>query len=937
MTTTRNIILSTVANTPTTVYTNSTGKTAILKSMNINGIGDSQTLNTVTGADEWIYHGTNQAPIIPPGFRASNQYGYGVPLSIPLSADKLLLVWNSTYMHNLGEMDISNNVHMQVVEYTNGKYRAGPIVNAYLTVSNVFASATGPTVHTSPSGVASNTGGSCLKGVALTSTKVVLAFRYSSVFAIHRVTINGNTPELSNITTLSVTGQFSTTAKDFDIVSVPDTTDQVMVWASGASFWQAAAYSVPNSGALSQLGSTYTTSLTQTTYPGSICRTANSTVAGLAYFTAVGSTTTTAASIQLFSYNISTYAFTTINTNNITSAGSAWYSIKAQCLSSDGTPNAVVMTVDPSNGATIYYYRQTSLSTVSVAQNIGTFNGSRSASTRSIRQTYRWGNSRAIFQGDNCLCVVDSSGTFTDLISSTADSTNTSDYYNLWYNFESRPLYSFYDPGSIDPLRPAHYHARTGMTSSTSVGTRTGQGNYFPWGHDYGNHYGWSDQAGCWIVAQYGKLYAISVDGDILSEVSLDTLFPDLTTNTYAYDIRNVYVLPSGKILFSLMSYSMTTIGYTFFVGTNWTGWGLTTGYACVTQPILNAKDLNKAVTQNYISLSTPACTSHLIGHVDFNGDERAYLIWHSTAAAPVTVISQYYNGGWVSSTTTSVGSTTAGSWNRGYNGRLKLIQAYPCTAQYPRGLWRFIGPIGTSSLANIRSLYVGALYDPFTQASSMACSQSSMNDGSSVYSSYGVSCKSSNNITVVADWDAVTAGAPTRVWASIEGRLNYLRGWYSSANSTNAQYTTTAVSNRAYLVAHNNTTNAANIVAQVHLFDTIDFANTRVTIANTSNSGFYTLKRMNDTTVEVYNAANSTNAVTDAVYTITGPTDRAKATITITSGSNTFFVANQTISASNTTFVRINDSYLLGNGNYIQVYADKPYALSAMLNIVEE
>lgn len=942
MTTTRNRILSSVANTPTTVYTNTTGKTAVLKSVNINGIGDSQTLNTVTGADEWLYHGTNMAPIVPTGFGGNPTYGYGVPISVPLSADRLLLIWHPGYMHNLGAMDIPliSVLHTQVVEYSNGKYRAGPIVNIQTTAFANLYTSTSITPHTPPSSHSTNYGASHLKAIALTPTKVLCAIRYSSTFILFRLNINGNSVELPSSTaaysSLSVTGQFGTTPYAYDIAPVPSNADQVMVLAADTATWKAAAYSVPNSGSITQLGSTYNTTIAFFTLDGSICPTAKTASSNLCYFTAACPTSATAASINLFSYNNSTYAFTSINTGSITGS-TTWRGVKAVCVSSDTTPNAIVATVDSGTPTTLRYYRQTSTTTTGTTLVSGTFNGSRSVANRTIRVGYNWGNSRAVFVGDNCLAVIDSSGTFTDLISSTLDSASTALYVNHWYNFESRPLYSFYDPNTIIRNRPAHYHARTGMANSTSVGTRTGQGNYFPWGHDYGNHYEWSEVAGCWIVGQGGKLYAISVDGDILSEVSLDTMFPALDNGTYQYDIRNVSVLPSGRILLCLAPYTMTFPTLSYFIGLQWTNVA-TTGYAVVTQSILNAKDLPKATISNFISLSNFACSAHLTSHVDFNGEERAYLIWHNGAAAPITNISQYFNGTWQITTQTSVTSTTSGTWNTGYNSRLKMIQTTPTSSLYPRGLWRFIGLSGTNTLVTIRSLYVGQQYDPLSQASSFTPALLTINDGNSTYSSHGMASKKSRNIAVITDYDnTVAAGNPTRIWTSIEGRLNNILGYYSLANTANSQYTSLAVSSRAYIVAHNNTTGVSNTIAQAYLFDTNDTANTRVTLANTSNSGFYTVKQVGSTTVEVYNAANSTNAFVDAVYTITGPNDVAKLSMSITDGSNTFFIANQMISTGNTTFIRTNDAYLLGNGASISVYADKPYALSALLSIVEE
>ena len=96
-------------------------------------------------------------------------------------------------------------------------------------------------------------------------------------------------------------------------------------------------------------------------------------------------------------------------------------------------------------------------------------------------------------------------------------------------------------------------------------------------------------------------------------------------------------------------------------------------------------------------------------------------------------------------------------------------------------------------------------------------------------------------------------------------------------------------------------------------------------------------MKAIGDTTFQVYNAANATNSVVDAVYTLTGNNDTAKFTLALFDGSNTFFIANQSVSTSNTTYVRTNDTYLLANNNSIRIASDKSYALSALLTFVEE
>jgi hypothetical protein len=160
----------------------------------------------------------------------------------------------------------------------------------------------------------------------------------------------------------------------------------------------------------------------------------------------------------------------------------------------------------------------------------------------------------------------------------------------------------------------------------------------------------------------------------------------------------------------------------------------------------------------------------------------------------------------------------------------------------------------------------------------------------------------------------------------------------YTTAiSTTNSQYTSLAVTSRGYAAAYNSTGGVVNAASVAYVFDSLQTITPRVTFANTSNSGFYTLKSTGDIVFQVYNAANATNSAVDAVYSITGNNDIAKFTLALFDGSNTFFIANQSLSTSNATYVRTNDTYLIANNGSIRIATDKTNALSALLTIVEE
>lgn len=937
MTTSRSVILSSVANTLTTVYTNSSGATSTLKSVNINGLADLTNLNGAAGGDEWSYFGSNiniYAPLSPAV--NSSLFGAGIPVVVNLSADRLLFMWLPHYMHTTAGSDFPvgavTALHTQIVEYTGSKYRAAPIVNVNIgSIVNTYTSLQ-PALTYAPNGMSGTYGATHFKAIALTSTKVVCAIRYGSAFSIFRLNINGNTVELSSVVNLSVTGSFGTAAYDYDLATVIDDTNQVVIMAGDATSWKMRAFSVPDSGAITALGAgVFNTAITgsNTGYQGAITLLNKTLNGGLNYYSVFGSTASTTASIQHVSYNSSTNTFAVVGTAaTVSSAGSAWYGIKGACLSTGSTINGVFFTTDPSATSSYRYYRQTSIA--GATSTLSTTAAPRAAqSAWEIRAAYNWGDERAVFVGANYLVAIDSAGTVTDLLPA-ADTTNTSSYTNYWFNFQSRPIYSFYDPATVKLDRVTQYYSRTGMTSSTNLGVRTDLGNYVPWGFEYGHHYDWSDAAGCWFVGQYGKIYAISADGDLLDEVSLNTFFPDITSSQFQYDIRNLVVLPSGRILVTIMPFALTHISYTYH-GTGWTTLA-TTAYAATLAPVTNPRELNKAYTLNSISLANMATTSHLTWHVDFNGEERAYLLWHNGAAAPVTVLTQYYGGAWQTSTTTAVGSTSAGAWNVGLLSNFRLVQDVPSSSLYPRGLWRIVGGLGTDTLVNIRYLYVStSRWDPLASAASFTTTSGVIlhQDGSTV-GRYGMYSRRSRNISVSATHDV--AANITRVWTSYEGKLPSFYGWFSSANTANTRYVTSAVTSGGYIIAYNNTSGNSFPTAPAYVFDGANTANNRVLFNTPSNNGVYTVKQTGTTSMQIFNANSIGNT-----YTITTPTDSARFTLALLSGSNTFFIANQMVSTSNTTNIRTNDTYLIANGASIRISADKPNALTAMLSIVEE
>ena len=940
MTTSRTVIVPSIANTLTTVYTNSSGKTAALKSVNINGRSSQTNLNAAPGGEEWSYFGTNIAPLINNSPGASADRGFGFPITVNLSADRLLFIWFPHYMHTTSGIDFPVSggcvIHTQIVEYTGTKYRAGPIVNVNVSpFANLYTS-TSPTIKTAPNSSGSTYGPSHFRAMALTPTKVVCAIRHGSTFVLFRLNISGNAVELGGgITNLPITSLFGTTARDYGLAPVTDNTDQVVVLAGDTSTWKIGAFNVPNSGAITALGTLFNTTISSSTAAkGDITNLNKTANGGLTYYSAFCGTAGTTATIQNYSYNSTTSAFAVVGTpQSASSAGSTWQAVSGACLSTGTAINGVFMTADQSSATSIRYYRQTSI--IGAESSLSTGTSSRNAaSVRDIHNAYNWGDERAVFVGSNHLVMIDSDGVFTELLPAT-DTTSTDAYANFWFNFQSRPIYSFYDPCSVKLDNILQYFSRTGMTSSKNAGVKTSTGNYVPWGHDYGHHYDWSEAASCWIVAQYGKIYSLSTDGVILGEIGLNSLIPTISSSLFSYDIRNLVVQPSGKILF-IAAPTALSIPSAYF-GLQWNSY-VSTGYAAATNPVTAASELSRSYVVSSLTLSGLATISQLITDTDFNGDELAHLLWHGNSNQSATYITLYYGGAWQTTTVTSVSNTTVGSWNSGLLTQFRLIKSTPTSSLYPRGLWRLTGPDSTNSLNSMQIHSMSSTsWDLLSSTGSVVSTGIRIHSNATNGRFGGIVSKKSKNIQVVAMPD------PTlntyRVWTSLYGNLPDVYGLLtlpaaantSAANSAVSRYITAAVAKGGYALSFNNTLGNAVTNAVSVVFDTVN-TNPRFVYSNTSNTGVYTTKLLDDVTFQVYSTAN----VGD-VYTVITSNDTARLSLAITSGGNTFYIANQVISTSNSTFVRTNDTYLLANGASVGISADKRFALTAMLSIVEE
>lgn len=929
--TSRAVITNNLPTSLTTVYTNNTGTGATLTSVNINGVGDPVTFNTGSGGDEWTFFGAQVNPIVT--LNGASGEGFGVPVRIQLSDNRVLLIWQPHYHHRGGTTDYQggDTLHTQIVEFQTNKYMAGPIVTIQLPVS-LYNSLT-YSLWSQPSSQTRSNGDTHVKGVALTPTKVAVAFRMSTHFRLLRLTIVGNSVSHA-YENLDLTGGSyfnSTTAAGYDICRVPGNTNKVIIGGHAPSNFSLQAINVPDSGAMSAASSLTSTGISVFTLHFTVQPMVRTATGGVTPYIVAAATSNTAGTTIIFNFNDSLNTFSASGTaQSLPAAGTAWSGIKAACLSTGTEVNAVIGVIHEGSYNTIRFFRQTSSA---VANNVETSNlVLQHTSLKNIHETYQWGNERAVFLGDGQLLVVyDSAGFATNLIPAT-ESVETKRTLTQWYPFNSRPLYSLYDNGAVLVERNIHWMSRTGMSTATDVGTTTFTRNYFPWGFDYGDGYAWNEQTSCWIFGQGGRLYAINTEGEVLDEIPIYQ--HDVTLN-YLYRVAQVACTPSGKILY-VCEYG-NTISPDYNPNDRWNVL-VNTMYCMHTAPWLEANKLSSTSLAGAIYNTTGFIAQSLTAFVDESASrlERAYLLYYKVIATPNTSITQFNGTTWATVATTSIGSTTANTWNHGFRGIHKMIQDTPCSAAFPEGQWRVVGALGTNSLNNVSRFGVSL---PYAQAqfssintASIILDNTNTTDGYS-FALFKYASGSRSGIQVVTGYDG-TLGT-IRIFQTVNGRLGDLRGFYlKSGTSTNYRFASAAVTKFGYAVAYQNTNAFAAATAPTLVFNNYDFQTPQATLTTSSGNGWVTLYPLDKIKWQVWGAG------VDTTYTVSGIPDDVKFYLALDDGTGTLFYINNgqqlSITSSTTGLYRSTDDYQIPAGYLLKARADTEYSLATLISVAE-
>jgi len=927
------VITEDVPTTFTTVYNNTTGAAAELTGVSINGTADDTRFISSTGADEWTYFGADTVPVYQESGPTSD--GFGIPYPVRLDEDRVLNFFLPHWQHRGGEIDFmdGSTIHTQILEYDTGRYRAGPISNHQLP-SDPYRDAS-YSLWSEPNQLSGSYNQPNFRAVALSPTKVVACYRIRNMFRLMRFTITGNTVDHS-IVNLDLTGAsyFNTTNNyAYDLAIVPGDTDQVIVGGWASSNWSVQAFNIPDTGTLSSATSLTSTTISSTTYHFSMCEMVKTATANVTPYVIAAATDDDDGQIITMTYNSDS------NTWNIpgsavsmTRTSGDWAGIQCECLSTDTSPLAVVATVQTSTAQNMFFYRQND---GDQALNNQATLVLQHTTTKSITESYRWGDERAVFIGDCQLCVVyNSDGVYTNLIPE-EESIRTERGQQQWYPFDSRPLYNRYDNNDRSDDHVPQYYSRKNVVDPKGVGEINKLGNYLPMGHDRDKCRAWNEAANCWIVGYHGRIYALDVDGNILSEVSLRELSAEYYN--YIYRIADLTVTPSGRILFATLYGFGSYVNGSYTTGGRWSS--STTTYWGVTDPVTDGTKLNKTkLQQRPRNLTNNAFICNMVSFTEQTTEntttERAFAL--GMQGNVYLHVWEFDGENWNNEGNTGVSRTSSSAWMEGWNPNFKLIQDTPCSLAYPSGLWRVVGSYAFSSQDNYER---NGMSDAYAEGSfgSMNTTQNYISDVDDTVG-YGITMYSASTgknagIQVAGQYNEEYQRMD--VWTSIDGRLNYVRGWtHDEAESySNNRDFAAAVGKYAYAFAFRNSS-TSDQEAPIWVWNKNDIDTPESTSTANEGSGWVTLYRTGKQSFQIFADG------VDETHQVAGIPDIVRFYLKLNDGSGTDFFLNNgqeiEIISEDTGLFRSTDLYNVPAGYNLQLRSDTPYTITTLLNIKE-
>lgn len=464
------------------------------------------------------------------------------------------------------------------------------------------------------------------------------------------------------------------------------------------------------------------------------------------------------------------------------------------------------------------------------------------------------------------------------------------------------------------------------LSTNVSVGKVDFKKNYFPYGHNYGANYSWNEQAQCWNVAAYGRIYSIDTSGNVLDEISLYEIDPTAAgTQTHYQNIRQLHVTPTGKIVFVTEMYNGINPSSSYQCNSQW-GNLVNQIYGFALNPLTNNSPtaLSRATRLGADVNLSGFVTCNISPFLD--GSDNMYLLYVQTIATPIVCIAKFDGSAWATVSTTSISSTSSGSWNVGFRPNFKLIQD-----NVTLGTWRIFGSAGTNNLSNYQ--YLGISSIAYKQASFGSLTTYKQYVGSSTHTAgYGITFGTSNNIQAVSSYDETLTG--TRVFWTANGvpMTSPMGGGYTSINS-NLQYSTMATSRYGFTVGTNNTA-TTQFTPLAFVFDSITRDVPKFVFAGSLGSGQITTYATGKLGMQLYGTG------IDKKYTVSGWNDTAKTYITLNDGTNDFYLTSQlgqTLSTNINSNVRSTDTYLIPPTYSIKLMTDSANSVESLLTIVEE
>lgn len=916
MPTVKSQIINGVPTTLTTAYTNTTAGGATLKAVNTFGVADPTAwtvTNSPAGNDDWTFFGTSS-----PAFAdsASQTGAWGTPLSIRLTTDRLLLVWMPHHRHVGANSDLltGNILHSQIVRWNGSAYQCGPIIN--LTLPTTPYSSSTNSIWQQPNNMGTVVARSNLHGVAITPTKVALAYRFGTAFRLLKFTISGNAVDPTTIVNFDLTGATAfntTTANAYELAIIPGDTDKVLVGASGATNWSLQTFNMPDAGAITVASTLFSTGLAAVnTGCFTVSPLTKNDVAGVSTFVVAANTSTNVLSVQNFALTLASNTFAAAGTAVTISVTQA-HGVEAVCLSTGASADAVIAYIDSAAYNTMRFARQTSLTQATNTTTTLTLSHN---SQRNLKGAHNLGDQKAAFFGDtNTAVIFASTGTATDLIPSTL-STNTTQHLTQFYPFDSRPLFSAYDPNSVITNRVSQLFSMVGGTATTA-GTLSFVGNYLPYGHSYGGNYAWSDQAQCWMVGFGGRIYALTTAGVVISEVTLYQL--DVNMN-YLANIKQLAVTPAGKVIGLTDQFGAIPAAY---YGQVWNSPSGNSGYGFATNAVVNSTDLPKA-RRLAAAVAFGSTYSTVIDLAVEANTERAYGLYinNSTNARVDAVV---FNGTtWSVLGQTAVTTTTVGqSFHVGPRPNLRLIQ------DSPEGtLWRIVGCSGLNSAANMT--YIGVEVTPRILDSAFGSLATGTAINTTTAATYAITRQSTSNSTSLAFYD--TNGLRIRGYFSFAGRIitPVPLSWFDSLANT-MQYINVVATKYGTSIVGCNTSSTA-VIPVVYTFDSINpGVIVKYTDTASTGHGWITLFQNNQSAWNIFGPGLNKS------YAAPGP-DTARFIVTVSGGGNDFEVTpfGGAIIATGSSY-RTNDTYVIPAGYSVKLRSSLAGSLNSLLTIIEE